>query len=107
MVSLVRKLRDEKSGHFLWQPCLAGDHPATLLGHPIVVVDDMPPLDTKGVGTIALFGNLKQAYQVVDRSRFSILRDPYSSKPNVEFYVTRRVGGDVINFDALKMLTVG
>ena len=106
MVSLVRKLRDEKSGHFLWQPCLAGDHPATLLGHPIVVVDDMPPLDGKGAGIVALFGNLKQAYQVVDRSSFSILRDPYSSKPNVEFYVTRRVGGDVVNFDALKVLTV-
>ena len=106
MISRVRKLRDEKSGHFLWQPSLAVDHPSTLLGYPIVVVDDMPALDEKGSGILALFGNLKHAYQVVDRSSFSILRDPYSSKPNVEFYVTRRVGGDVINFEALKVLNI-
>ena len=106
MLAVVRKLKDEATGHFLWQPSLAAEGPASLLGYPVVVIDDMPPLDGKGLGTVAIFGNLKQAYQVVDRTSLSILRDPYSSKPNVEFYVTRRVGGDVVNFHALKFLKV-
>ena len=105
MLAVISKLRDA-SGHFLWQPSLVAEGPASLLGYPVVIVDDLPPLNEKGLGTVAVFGNLKQAYQVIDRSDFSILRDPYSAKPNVEFYVTRRVGGDVVNFDALKFLNI-
>jgi HK97 family phage major capsid protein len=51
-----------------------------------------------------VFGNFKEAYQIVDRTTMSVLRDPYSSKPYVEFYITKRVGGDVINFEAMKVL---
>jgi HK97 family phage major capsid protein len=51
-----------------------------------------------------VFGNFKEGYQIVDRTGIRVLRDPYSSKPYVEFYTTRRVGGDVLNFEALKIL---
>ena len=51
-----------------------------------------------------VFGNFKEGYQIVDRTGIRVLRDPYSSKPYVEFYTTRRVGGDVLNFEALKVL---
>ena len=52
------------------------------------------------------FGNFKAAYQIVDRHMMHVLRDPYSAKPYVEFYTTKRVGGDVVNFEALKLIAL-
>lgn len=103
--SAIRKLKDESTGTYLWQPGLSEGSANTLLGHPVVTVDDMPAL-TKGkaVSSVA-FGNFRRGYQVVDRNSMSILRDPYSEKPYVEFYATKRVGGDVVDFDAIKVLT--
>lgn len=101
----VRKLKDENSGHFL---CLTSDHKdaqVSLLGKPIYICEDMPSMTTQEESTPIVFGNLKSAYQIVDRQGMSILRDPYSAKPFVEFYATKRVGGDVIRFDALKMIS--
>lgn len=94
----LRKLRD-KEGNYLWQPGIAIGDPMTLFGYPVTVLEEMPSIDDEKA-TI-LFGDFSSAYQIVDRHDMRVLRDPYSAKPYVEFYATRRVGGDVINFEAL------
>jgi HK97 family phage major capsid protein len=64
-------------------------------------------METVGAGALAVaFGNFKQAYTIVDRLGISTLRDPYSAKPFVEFYTRKRVGGDVTNFEAIKIQKV-
>ena len=102
-VAAVRKLKDPATGHYLWQPGLGGAV-STLLGYPVEVCDEMPALQSGQAGVAIAFGNFKEAYQIVDRSGMHILRDPYSSKPHVEFYITKRTGGAVVNPDALKLL---
>jgi HK97 family phage major capsid protein len=76
------------------------------LGSPVVIADDMPALEIKKPATAIVFGNFREAYQIVDRAGLHVLRDPFSAKPYVEFYATKRVGGDVINFDAVKFIHV-
>lgn len=100
----LRKLQDPASHQYLWQPPLGGTPNATLLGYPVVICDDMPSLVPNTASKSIIFGNFKEAYQIVDRTGTRILRDPYSAKPYVEFYTTRRVGGDMLNFEALKVL---
>lgn len=101
---ILRKLKDPENHEYLWQPPLGGMATPTLLGHPVIVCDDMPGLAQRVASKSIVFGNFKEGYQIVDRTGIRVLRDPYSSKPYVEFYTTRRVGGDVLNFDALKVL---
>lgn len=101
MAAQIRKLQ-EKSGSYLWQNSFSSATPNTLLGYPVHLCDE---LDQEKMSSI-LFGNFKAAYQIVDRTSMSVLRDPYSAKPYVEFYATKRVGGDVVNFDALKIIAV-
>ena len=74
------------------------------MGYPVHIMDDMPPLVAGTPSKAIVFGNFFEDYQIVDRQGIHVLRDPYSHKPYVEFYATRRVGGDVINFEALKVL---
>lgn len=100
----LRQLKDPGSHAYLWQPPLSGMANPTLLGYPIVVSDDMPSLTPDTASKSIIFGNFKEGYQIVDRTGMRVLRDPYSAKPYVEFYTTRRVGGDVLNFEALKVL---
>lgn len=100
---MVRKLKD-RTGNYLWQPGSSKEQNATLLGFPMFVSDEMPDMAGKGGKGIA-FGNFKQGYQIVDRENLHILRDPYSAKPYVEFYTTARVGGAVVDFEAIKILT--
>jgi len=100
--AIVRKLKDG-DGTYLWQPNYAADRPATLLGYPVSEVEDMPDIDT-GSPSIA-FGNFQRGYLIVDRVGLRILRDPFSAKPFVLFYTTKRVGGGVQNFEAIKLLT--
>lgn len=100
----VRKLRDG-DGNLIWQPSLQVGNPNTLLGHPVEEFDDMPVIAANSL-SIA-FGNFMIGYQIVDRFGIRILRDPYTGKPFVKFYTTKRVGGDVINFDAIKLLKFG
>ena len=65
----------------------------------------MPAPDT---GTLsAAFGNMGEAYQIVDRQGIRVLRDPYTNKPYVHFYTVKRTGGDVVNFEAIKILKFG
>lgn len=98
---LVRKLKDS-NGDYLWTPGLAAGQPATLMGYPVAAFEDMPDVAT-GSLSVAV-GDMRAAYQIVDRVGIRTLRDPYSAKPYVEFYTTKRVGGDVVNFEALKLI---
>lgn len=100
-VGEVRKLKDG-DGRYLWQPGLAMGQPATLLGFPVLEFEDMPDIGSDSL-SIA-FANMGEAYQVVDRQGIRVLRDPYTSKPFIGFYSVKRVGGDVINFEAVKLI---
>lgn len=104
VLAQIRKFKDKATGSYLWQPNLGNEGPSTLLGHSVLIVDELPAIKSGEKSKSVIFGNLKEAYQIVDRSGLHVLRDPYSAKPYVEFYVTKRVGGDVVNFDALKIL---
>ncbi len=102
--SALRKLKNPNNHEYLWQPPLSGAPSSTLMGYPIAIADDMPSLTKDQASKAIVFGNFKEGYQIVDRTGMRVLRDPYSAKPYVEFYTTRRVGGDVLNFEALKVL---
>lgn len=101
---LVRKAKDS-DGSYLWQPGIAAGQPATLLGYPVAAFEDMPDPASNSL-SIAV-GDMREAYQIVDRIGIRTLRDPYSAKPYVEFYTTKRVGGDVVNFEAIKLIRLG
>ena len=98
----LRKLKDG-DGTYLWQPPVSAGGAATLMNFPVTEAEDMPDI---GIGAPAIaFGDFKRGYLVVDRLGVRILRDPYSAKPYVLFYTTKRVGGGVQDFDAIKLLT--
>lgn len=100
--SEIRKLKDG-DGNYLWQPPAGTNGAATLLNFPITEAEDMPDiaLDAPAIA----FGDFRRGYLVVDRTGVRLLRDPYSAKPYVLFYTTKRVGGGVQDFDAIKLLT--
>lgn len=100
-LTLTRKLKDS-DGAYLWSPGIAAGQPATLLGYPVASFEDMPDPATDSL-SIAV-GDMREAYQIVDRLGIRTLRDPYSSKPYVQFYAVKRVGGDVVNFEAIKLI---
>lgn len=102
-VAAVRKLKDADD-RYIWEPNEAGG--STLLGYPISEIEDMPDYTTTDAPAIA-FGDFARGYLIVDRAGVRVLRDPYSAKPYVLFYVTKRVGGGVQNFDAIKALKFG
>ncbi|KIC49298.1 phage major capsid protein [Tateyamaria sp. ANG-S1] len=97
----VRKLKDN-DGRFLWSDGLAAGQPATLMGYPVLIAEDMPDAGT-GADAIA-FGDFNAGYTVAERPDLRVLRDPFSAKPHVLFYATKRVGGDVSDFAAIKLL---
>ena len=97
----IRKFKTS-DGQFLWQPGLGVGQPASLLGYPVVEAEDMPDIAANSL-SIA-FGNFKAGYLIAERSETQILRDPYSNKPFVNFYATKRVGGCVSNSEAIKVL---
>lgn len=97
----IRKFKTT-DGAFVWAPSLAAGMPATLLGYPVVEAEDMPDI---AVNALAIaFGNFKAGYIVAERTETGILRDPYSNKPFVNFYATKRIGGCVTNSEAIKVL---
>jgi len=99
----IRLLKDG-DGNYLWRPGLETGKSDTLLGKPCEYDDN---LDDIGAGKYPLFfGNFKRAYLIIDRIGIRILRDPYTSKGNVLFYCTKRVGGGIVMFEALKALKV-
>ena len=97
----VRKLKDA-DGRFLWSDGLAAGEPARLLGYPVVIAEDMPDI-ASGADAIA-FGDFSAGYTVAERPDLRVLRDPFSAKPHVLFYATKRIGGDVSDFAAIKLL---
>ena len=97
----VRKFKDS-TGHYLWQPPASVGAPATLLGFPLVEAEEMPNIANNAISVA--FGDFRRGYLVVDRAGVRILRDPYSAKPYVLFYTTKRVGGGVQDFAAIKGL---
>lgn len=97
----VRKLKDG-DGRFLWSDGLAAGEPARLLGYPVLVAEDMPDI-ASGADAIA-FGDFSAGYTIAERPDLRVLRDPFSAKPHVLFYATKRVGGDVSDFAAIKLL---
>ena len=99
--ALVRKLKDA-DGRFLWSDGLAAGEPARLMGYPVVIAEDMPD-PASGSDSIA-FGDFSKGYTIAERPDLRILRDPFSAKPHVLFYATKRVGGDVSDFAAIKVL---
>lgn len=100
----IRKLKDGQ-GNYLWQPSFQAGVPATLGGYEVIDVPDMPNVATSNVAIA--FGDMAATYLVIDRMGVRILRDPYTNKPYIAFYVTKRVGGGVINPDAMKVMTIG
>lgn len=99
--SAIRKFKDAE-GNYLWQPPLSADRTATLMGFPVTEAEAMPDI---AAGSLSVaFGDFRRGYLVVDRTGLRVLRDPYSAKPYVLFYTTKRVGGGVQDFDAIKLL---
>lgn len=100
----VRKFKDAVNGQLIWQPSLIAGQPATLLGYPVVENEDMPAV---GAGAYPIaFGNFKRGYTIVDRIGTRVLRDPYTNKPYIHFYTTKRVGGFLADSNAIKLLKI-
>ena len=99
----VRKLKTA-DGAFLWQPGMVEGQPDRLLGYPVVEAEDMPDI-ANGECPIA-FGNFRHGYLIAERTATQILRDPFTNKPFVHFYATRRVGGQVLDSNAIKLLKI-
>jgi HK97 family phage major capsid protein len=102
-LAMVRKFK-AADGSFLWQPGLMDGAPARLLGYPVIEADDMPDV-AAGAFPIA-FGNFRNGYLIAERTATQILRDPYTNKPYVNFYATKRVGGQVLDSEAIKLLKI-
>ncbi|MYZ50471.1 phage major capsid protein [Propylenella binzhouense] len=100
----IRKLKDG-DGNYLWAPPATADGRATIMNFPVAEAEDMPDI---GANALAIaFGDFGRGYLIVDRVGVRVLRDPYSQKPYVLFYTTKRVGGGVQDFDAIKLVKFG
>lgn len=103
-IMTIMQLKDG-DGQYIWRPGITEGQPSTLLGLPLRMSTSMP---TVASGALAgALGDWREAYQIVDRQGITVQRDPYTKKPFVEFYTRRRVGGDVVNFQAIKLLYIG
>jgi len=104
LIAEIRKFKDGQ-GNYLWTPGFNGGTAESILGFPVARMEDMP---TKASGSFSVaFGNLQEAYQIVDRMGIRVLRDNLTAKPYVKFYTTKRVGGGVLNYEAIKLLKFG
>ncbi|SDR19016.1 phage major capsid protein, HK97 family [Paraburkholderia fungorum] len=99
----IRKLKDGQ-GNYLWQPTFVAGQPATVAGYPITEVPDMP--DIAANSTPIMFGDFQQSYLIVDRIGIRVLRDPYTNKPYVMFYTTKRVGGGLLNPEPMRAMKI-
>jgi HK97 family phage major capsid protein len=100
----IRKFKTT-AGEYIWAPPASVGASATLMNFPVVEAEDMPDIATDSFSVA--FGDFQRGYLIVDRLGIRVLRDPYSSKPYVLFYTTKRVGGGIQNFDAIKLLKFG
>lgn len=102
-LAIVRKLKDGQ-GNYLWQPSFIAGQPSTLMGFPVVELPDMPDVAANAVSI--LFGDFQQTYLILDRKGVRVLRDPYTNKPYVMFYTTKRVGGGLLNPEPMRGLKI-
>lgn len=101
VITAIRKFKDGQ-GNYLWQPSFVLGTPETIAAYPVTRAEDMPAL---AANSLSLgFGDFAEAYQIVDRQGIRVLRDPYTSKPYVKFYTTKRTGGGAVNFEAAKFM---
>jgi HK97 family phage major capsid protein len=100
---ILRKLKDGQ-GNYLWQPSTIAGEPATLNAAPVVQMPDMPTISAGNI--VALYGDMEATYLVVDRIGIRVLRDPFTNKPFVHFYTTKRVGGGVHNPEPMRALKI-
>jgi len=100
----VRKMKDA-DGRFLWSDGLSQGEPARLMGYPVLIAEDMPDIATDAMAIA--FGDFGAGYTIAERPDLRVLRDPFSAKPHVLFYATKRVGGDVTDFAAIKLMKFG
>lgn len=98
----IRKLKDGDGRYLVGLGSIEGSLQFNLFGYPIVNLEDMPDMASDSFSVA--FGNFRRGYYIIDRAGFRVLRDPYTNKPYVGFYITKRTGGDVRNFDAIKLL---
>lgn len=100
-LAAIRKWKDGQN-NYLWQPGLQSGEPNSILGFPYTYNDDFPSI---GANALCLaFGDFREAYIILDRVGIRLLRDPYTNKPYVNFYVTKRVGNMILNTEALKFI---
>jgi HK97 family phage major capsid protein len=98
----IRAFKESTTNAYIWQPGLVAGQPSTLLGYPVYESEDMP---AKAANALAIaFGNFRAGYCVVDRVGVSTLRDPFTNKPYVGFYTTKRVGGMLLDSEAIKVV---
>jgi HK97 family phage major capsid protein len=102
--AVIRKLKD-KDGRYIWLDNITEGGRPLLLGHPVTFLEDMPAVAANSFSVA--FGNFNVGYQIVDGPAIRVLRDPFTTKGKVKFYTTKWTGGDVVNFDALKLLKFG
>jgi HK97 family phage major capsid protein len=98
---VIRKLKDA-DGRYLWSDGISQGEPARLLGYPVLIAEDMP--DVANDAFAIAFGDFRAGYTIAERPDLRVLRDPFSAKPNVLFYATKRVGGGVSDYAAIKLL---
>jgi HK97 family phage major capsid protein len=101
VITAIRKFKDGQN-NYLWQPSLVAGTPETIMGYPVARMEDVPAIASASYSLA--FGNLKEAYQIVDRQGIRVLRDPYTAKPYIKFYTTKRTGGGLVNFEAIKLM---
>lgn len=102
-LATIRKMKDG-DGNYIWVPGLKDGAPDTLLGKPVEIDDNV---DDIGANKYPIFfANFKRAYLIIDRQGVRVLRDPYTTKPYVLFYTTKRVGGGIVMYEAIKALKV-
>ena len=99
--SAIRKFKNS-TGNYLWQPPAIAGGRASLMTFAVIEAEDMPDIAANALAIA--FGDFNRGYLVVDRAGVTVLRDPYTAKPYVLFYTTKRVGGGVQDFDAIKLM---
>lgn len=106
VITAIRKFKVSGTGTaYLWEPSFQAGQPERIAGYPVARMEDMPALAQDSFSLA--FGDMREAYQIVDRQGINVLRDPYTSKPFIKFYTRKRTGGGVVNFEAIKLMKFG
>lgn len=106
VITAIRKFKVSGTGTaYLWEPSFQAGQPERIAGYPVARMEDMPALAADSFSLA--FGDMREAYQIVDRQGINVLRDPYTSKPFIKFYTRKRSGGGVVNFEAIKLMKFG